>query len=422
MSYAVVRMAKMKSHDLKGMQFHNQREKESKTNPDIDKSKSSLNYDLHNSGPIDYNKRVKEIINSQKVSERKTRKDAVLVNELLVTSDRHFFDKLSPEDEKRFFHESYKLFSERYGPQNIAYATVHKDEKTPHLHLGVVPMKEGRLQGKNVFNRQELLWIQNDFPKHMKDLGFDIERGEKGSDREHIEMQKFKAQTLDKKVKELESSLNDVQQAYEIIQKVDEVEVKEKKDMKSLVGLKGHSRVEMASEDFERIQTLARSSEGLKMQNRQFESENGKLKSENIAYRKQLKQMAAENRKLREDNTHLRNAVVGYKELTENLKQTLELVKNSSVKHLQIGLERMRSFVGEARLHVLFGKLGKEAFSKEVLEKMIPANERAGAAVYMGKVEKREREEMEKKDREKERSADAGKPAKKARDNFEMER
>lgn len=35
MSYAVVRMAKMKSHDLKGIQFHNQRERESRTNPDI---------------------------------------------------------------------------------------------------------------------------------------------------------------------------------------------------------------------------------------------------------------------------------------------------------------------------------------------------------------------------------------------------
>ncbi|MFY0161902.1 plasmid recombination protein, partial [Bacillus cytotoxicus] len=40
MSFAVVRMQKMKSHDLKGIQFHNQRERESKTNPDIDKTRS----------------------------------------------------------------------------------------------------------------------------------------------------------------------------------------------------------------------------------------------------------------------------------------------------------------------------------------------------------------------------------------------
>src|SRR5699024_11838888 len=73
-----------------------------------------------------------------------------------------------PGEQKRFFEESYKLFSERYGKQNIAYATVHNDEQTPHMHLGVVPMRDGKLQGKNVFNRQELLWLQDKFPEHMK--------------------------------------------------------------------------------------------------------------------------------------------------------------------------------------------------------------------------------------------------------------
>lgn len=91
LSYAVVRMQKMKSHDLKGIQFHNQRERDSKTNPDIDKEKSKENYDLVHNLHIDYNENVKEIIESQKTGARKTRKDAVLVNELLVTSDRDFF-------------------------------------------------------------------------------------------------------------------------------------------------------------------------------------------------------------------------------------------------------------------------------------------------------------------------------------------
>ena len=210
LSYAVVRMAKMKSHDLKGIQFHNQRERESKTNPDIDKERSHENYDLVNEKNIDYNKRVKEIIESQKTSTRKTRKDAVLVNELMITSDREFFDRLDPEEQKRFFEESYSLLAERYGEQNIAYAVVHNDEKTPHMHLGVVPMREGRLQSKNVFNRQELLWLQDNFPKHMQEQGFDLERGEKGSTREHIETREFKKQTLEKEIDSLEKNLNEV--------------------------------------------------------------------------------------------------------------------------------------------------------------------------------------------------------------------
>lgn len=207
MSFAVCRMQKMKSHDLKGIQFHNQRERESKTNPDIENDKSHLNYDFVNDENIDYNERVKEIIESQKTGTRKTRKDAVLVNELLVTSDRYFFERLDPTEQKRFFEESFKLFSERYGEQNIAYATVHNDEKTPHLHIGVVPMRDGKLQGKNVFNRQELLWMQEKFPEHMQKLGFDLERGEKGSDREHIETQTFKKQTLEKEIDFLEKNI-----------------------------------------------------------------------------------------------------------------------------------------------------------------------------------------------------------------------
>src|SRR5699024_12301549 len=79
---------------------------------------------------------------------------------------------------------------------NIAYATVHKDEQTPHMDLSVVAMRDGKLQGKNVFNRPELLWLQDKFPEHMKKQGFELKRGERGSDLKHIESVKFNKQTL----------------------------------------------------------------------------------------------------------------------------------------------------------------------------------------------------------------------------------
>lgn len=236
MSYAVCRMQKVKSAGLKGMQFHNQRERKSRTNDDIDHERTRENYDLKNDKNIDYNERVKEIIESQKTGTRKTRKDAVLVNELLVTSDRDFFEQLDPGEQKRFFEESYKLFSERYGKQNIAYATVHNDEQTPHMHLGVVPMRDGKLQGKNVFNRQELLWLQDKFPEHMKKQGFELKRGERGSDRKHIETAKFKKQTLEKEIDFLEKNLavkKDEWTAYSDKVKSD-LEVPAKRHMKSV--------------------------------------------------------------------------------------------------------------------------------------------------------------------------------------------
>src|SRR5699024_1400020 len=156
---------------------------------------------------INYNERVKDIIDSQKTGTRKTRKDAVLVNELLVTSDRDFFERLDPGEQKRCFEESYKLFSERYGKQNIAYATVHNDDQTPNMHIGVVPMRDGKLQGKNVFNSQELLWLQDKFNEHMKKQDFELKRGERGSDRKHIETAKFKKQILENEIDFLDQNL-----------------------------------------------------------------------------------------------------------------------------------------------------------------------------------------------------------------------
>ena len=32
----------------------------------------------------------------------------------------------------------------------MAYAQVHLDETTPHMHLGIVPMSEGKLSSKTV--------------------------------------------------------------------------------------------------------------------------------------------------------------------------------------------------------------------------------------------------------------------------------
>lgn len=337
MSYAVCRMQKMKSHDLKGMQFHNQRERESKTNPDIDRSKSHLNYDLVNAEKIDYNKHVKEIIESQKIGTRKTRKDAVLVNELLITSDRAFFERLDPDKQKCFFEESFKLFSERYGAQNIAYATVHMDERTPHMHLGVVPMRDGKLQGKNVFNRGELQWIQDEFPIHMQKQGFDLQRGEKGSDREHLTTQEFKAtivkekvvalenalqekqtekQEVEKSLKDIKSRLSDLEASLDTVKKIDEVEVKPEKKM----GLFTSERVILERSDFEGIKTLAIISEALRDENKSLRMEKEKLKDSN-------NHLVIENQFLKTENHQLKKDKHGLEKENAFLKKALEKVK-----------------------------------------------------------------------------------------------
>src|SRR5699024_10839828 len=166
----------------------------------------------------------------------KKRNDNCLEKVMLITSDQELYERKDPGEKKRFIKESYKLFSERYRKQNIANATVHNDEQNPHMHLGVVPMRDGKLQGKNVFNRQELLRLQDKFPEHMKKQGFELKRGERGSDRKHIETAKFKKQTLEKEIDFLEKNLavkKDEWTAYSDKVKSD-LEVPAKRHMKNV--------------------------------------------------------------------------------------------------------------------------------------------------------------------------------------------
>src|SRR5699024_10523630 len=90
--------------------------------------------------------------------------------------------------------------------------------------------------GKNVFNRQELLWLQDKFPEHMQKQGFELERGEKGSNREHIETAKFKKQTLEKEITYLEKDLNFKRNEVNgYVEKMDvDKDIKTKKQYKNL--------------------------------------------------------------------------------------------------------------------------------------------------------------------------------------------
>ncbi|EJO5349563.1 plasmid recombination protein, partial [Clostridium botulinum] len=194
MSYLVCTMKKLKKDNLFGLQKHNQRESENHNNKDIDKSKSDLNYDLVNENKINLSKKVFDLIEKRRESEKAIRKDAVLLDEFIISSDRDFFKNMNEDEIKKFFETSKQFFAERYGEENIISANVHLDETTPHMHLDVCPLRNGRLQSKNIFNRSELRNIQEQLPKVLNENGFEIERGLKGSTRKHIDIQTLKAQ------------------------------------------------------------------------------------------------------------------------------------------------------------------------------------------------------------------------------------
>jgi plasmid recombination enzyme len=193
MSYVVARMTKYKSGNLGGAYKHNERIFKQHSNKDIDIERSHLNYELTDRDrSMSYEKQIKNYIDENKISKRAIRKDAVLCDEWIITSDKDFFAKLTPEETKRFFETSKNYFAENYGLENIAYASVHLDENTPHMHMGIVPMKQGKLSSKSIFNREELKKIQDELPKYLSQYGFHLQRGELDSTKKHLSTQEYK--------------------------------------------------------------------------------------------------------------------------------------------------------------------------------------------------------------------------------------
>ena len=192
MSFVVARMQKMKAGNLVGIGNHNQRLIDNHSNKDIDTERSYLNYDLVNRTD-NYKTDIQQFINENKLSSRAVRKDAVLINEWIITSDNQFFKDKDDKEIKDFFDTAKSYFADKFGDNNIRYAQVHLDETTPHMHLGIVPFNaEKRLSAKTLFNRQALQAVQDELPKYLNERGFELERGEKGSERKNLTVPEYK--------------------------------------------------------------------------------------------------------------------------------------------------------------------------------------------------------------------------------------
>lgn len=348
MSYLVCHMKKVKAVGVKGIQFHNQRERESKTNPDIEKEKSHLNYDLHNQQNINYNEKVKNIISENIITDRAIRKDAVVISSFIVTSDKGFFDGISDLAQHNFFKESYNFLGKRYGENNIVYASVHLDEKTPHMHMGIVPATEdNRLSAKSIFTRKELVSLQDDFHKYITDKGFNLERGV-SSDREHMETKEFKAKTLDSKVNDLELEYNSLQKDLKAIKndlsKYDDVDIDldHINRLEGKQGLLNKQKIVLDTDDFEYLKTVAKKQLTLESKFGLLERENKNLKHDFEKaydfYQKNKKQVPSLKKeiKVQEDKLDIFNDFIKDNNLAIKLNDFLEERKKEIMKQKAI--------------------------------------------------------------------------------------
>lgn len=200
-----------------GIERENERDEnyKSKKNPQIDKTRTPNNYHIigRDETYLSYiDKRIKEL-----APKRKIKDDAVLINSFILGSDGEFFESLTLEQQKAFFRDCAMCFAERYGEENIISAVVHMDETNPHMHLNLIPVLEGRLCSKKLFDRKALRELQTDFYEKVgKKWG--LKRGKIGSKAEHLDTVAFKL----KKMKE--EALAAVMQQSEAKETIEEAE------------------------------------------------------------------------------------------------------------------------------------------------------------------------------------------------------
>ena len=209
--YAILRFAKYKGPEIGHIESHNERTKEKyASNPDVDTSRSHLNFHL-----VTPQRKYRAEAEKQ-IAEAgcRTRSDSVRVVEALVTASPEFFKGKKKGEIKAYFQEAVNFIREHQDPKTIISAVVHMDEKTPHMHLCFVPLTEDkRLSAKEIVgNKKKLTWWQDEFWKHMVGKYPDLERGESASEtgRTHIPPRLFKeAVHLNRMKDQIMAILND---------------------------------------------------------------------------------------------------------------------------------------------------------------------------------------------------------------------
>lgn len=313
MSYFVCHVKKFKMSSVKGLQRHDQRETENLANRDIDRERSGLNYDLHNDKNINYNEKVKEIIDEQYMGKKAIRKDATVLVDTLVSSDKEFFQNLGEDETKRYFEESYNKICDMYGKENIVSAVVHMDETTPHMHLLSVPMTEdGRLSAKNVFDRKMLRNLQDELPKELQSKGFLIERG-KESERKHTETFEYKLEQRKNAEKEVAKHIENAKSKLDELSKIDNLEGK------NILGV-----VTLKKDQYDKLLNLSKEAIELK-------GEVNQLRSEVEIYKSEISSTQSRFRNVVSDINKTADRRVDYAfSDTKELRKQNEILKNNN--------------------------------------------------------------------------------------------
>ena len=337
LNYAIFRSEPiMTISDLAQIGSHNKREKKAyQSNPDIDISKSENNIELvplnmkYTKGFDELTKEYKKEHEERMKTERTDRvkkyhemlnssKNCV-ADELVFTATHTFFDGMSREQIKDWADTCMEFVYKDLGykKEQILHATVHLDEKTPHVHCVVVPLvrkfdKRTNTERYTISKKQyikdkiNLSQLQDMYHKRLTEKGYDLERGIKGSDNKHIKIKEYKRMTkklnhelnvkndrFDKAMADFEEKMKTTKQTF-IVDK-DFVKVK-KNTFDSMNNVINESKKVMELQP--KLQMIFNEVDGYANSYKSLEKENQK-------YKKEVNKLEVENQELKQENNSL---------------------------------------------------------------------------------------------------------------------
>ena len=277
-----VRNVNLRKVQISNTQRHNEREKDSYTNPDIVPERAALN--IHFKEPTgSYAEMFAQMETDKVISTRGLKADAYHYGELIFDVNSAYFDNHGGYDfAKQFYTDAYKSAIEIVGgEQFILSAVMHADERNRamsealgrdvyhyHLHVVYIPVVEKQVlwskrckdksligtvkatitqvssskkwkshpaldehgqtilqkNGKPVLRKSYSI-LQDDFYNAMRAAGFtDLERGECGSSEEHLTVAQFKTDREQERLAVLERQVEKKSRTLQRIEQKIEVQ------------------------------------------------------------------------------------------------------------------------------------------------------------------------------------------------------
>jgi hypothetical protein len=148
-------------------------------NADAEKANLNRHWKLNDNCKLPLGQAINARIEQGYKGKTAIRKDAVKSLSLVLTGSHDAMKKIfsNKETAADWIQKNAEFISEQYGYDNIVRFTLHEDERTPHLHVVVVPLtKDGRLSAKEVMgNKQNLKNLRTEYANRMEQFG--LERG-----------------------------------------------------------------------------------------------------------------------------------------------------------------------------------------------------------------------------------------------------